>query len=165
MHHLDSNLEKNYTTFHVFNYVLRAQVEDLINLGVNPIIKKIVFQLWATYLRKLGIAFGDETAAVDVKLANSRWPRDKKYFELLKLHCCDDPATPVTADDENSSNKGSSTTTMTKMMEHDGSISPKEAVSVDDDEGHDDNEDDDEEKNASNLKKRTNIVILFLIIR
>ncbi len=34
----ENNFDTNFSTFHVFNHLLKRQCEDLIKLGVDPII-------------------------------------------------------------------------------------------------------------------------------
>uniref|UniRef100_A0A1B6FI01 TATA box-binding protein-associated factor RNA polymerase I subunit B n=1 Tax=Cuerna arida TaxID=1464854 RepID=A0A1B6FI01_9HEMI len=51
------------TSWEVLNYVMKGLVEELINLGAKPELKIVTLQLWASYLRKLDIAF----TSVDVE--------------------------------------------------------------------------------------------------
>eukprot|EP00058_Branchiostoma_floridae_P018325 XP_002603814.1 hypothetical protein BRAFLDRAFT_86650 [Branchiostoma floridae] len=52
-------LEESYPwyTHEAFQVIIKAQVEALIKMGVNPRLKDIVKQLWFTYLSRCGVAF------------------------------------------------------------------------------------------------------------
>jgi len=67
--------------------LLKKQVDDLINKGVNPLLKKVVLDLWMSYLRKVGIAFMPSNSQINLK--NIRGARDRKFFEIyqLKMEC------------------------------------------------------------------------------
>ncbi len=42
--YLDKDISKSFSTYHVLNHLLKAQCNDLIKLGVDPIIKVILFR-------------------------------------------------------------------------------------------------------------------------
>ena len=39
---LDKDISKFYSTYHVYTHLLKAQCNDLINLGVNPSIEVLI---------------------------------------------------------------------------------------------------------------------------
>ncbi|CAF0746594.1 unnamed protein product [Brachionus calyciflorus] len=81
---LENMVEKNYSTFEVYNYMLKRQCDDLIRLGVDPMIKEVVLKLWIKYMKKLKVAFlENETENIDTR--NIKWTRDKKFFEIYHL--------------------------------------------------------------------------------
>lgn len=48
---------KNWTTWEAYNWILKGMVDQIIELGAKPSLKVVILQLWATYLRKLEVAF------------------------------------------------------------------------------------------------------------
>ena len=42
---IETNVDSSYSTFHVLNILLRAQVDDLIKIGVDSIFK-VNFKIW-----------------------------------------------------------------------------------------------------------------------
>lgn len=56
------------TSWEGYNYALVGLVDELISLGVNPDLKKIVLQLWTTYLAKIEVAFTSTTEPAIPKL-------------------------------------------------------------------------------------------------
>uniref|UniRef100_A0A1B6IRK4 TATA box-binding protein-associated factor RNA polymerase I subunit B n=1 Tax=Homalodisca liturata TaxID=320908 RepID=A0A1B6IRK4_9HEMI len=58
-----SNQNVKLTSWEVLNYVMKGLVDELINLGAKPELKIVTLQLWASYLRRLEIAF----TSVDVE--------------------------------------------------------------------------------------------------
>jgi hypothetical protein len=63
--------------------LLKTQVDDLIRKGANPLLKRVVLDLWMAYLRKVGIAFMPPNSQVNLK--NIRGVRNEKYFEIYQL--------------------------------------------------------------------------------
>ncbi|GAB1607846.1 hypothetical protein Ahia01_001068500, partial [Argonauta hians] len=49
-----------WSTFEGFQFVMKEQVKALIELGADPKLKDVVFDLWVKYLAKLRIAFHDD---------------------------------------------------------------------------------------------------------
>uniref|UniRef100_A0A1B6MFL8 TATA box-binding protein-associated factor RNA polymerase I subunit B n=1 Tax=Graphocephala atropunctata TaxID=36148 RepID=A0A1B6MFL8_9HEMI len=52
-----SGQNEKLTSWEVLNYVLKGIVDELINLGAKPELKIVTLQLWASYLRRLDVAF------------------------------------------------------------------------------------------------------------
>lgn len=52
-----------WTTSEGFQFIIKEQVKALIDLGANPKLKDIVFDIWARYLSKTGVAFCREDAS------------------------------------------------------------------------------------------------------
>jgi len=48
---------KPWFMYEAFQFIIKAQVEYLINLGVDPALKDVVFKLWYKYLQVTGTAF------------------------------------------------------------------------------------------------------------
>ncbi|PSN45589.1 hypothetical protein C0J52_15087 [Blattella germanica] len=53
--------ENEWTTWELYNFVLKGMVDELITLGANKEIKVTVLQLWTRYLQLLEIAFISKT--------------------------------------------------------------------------------------------------------
>lgn len=53
--------ESKLTSFECYNLILKGLVEELIELGANPCLKVVAFQLWASYLKRGQIAFFSKT--------------------------------------------------------------------------------------------------------
>jgi hypothetical protein len=95
-----------FSTFHVFNHMLKAQVDDLVGLGCNPSIKvftrkvhggyfsflfdaslgfkHVVFELWARYLQKLKVAFNEDDIEY-VNDSNVKWHRYGRARQMYAL--------------------------------------------------------------------------------
>jgi TATA box-binding protein-associated factor RNA polymerase I subunit B len=55
--------------------MLKGLVDELIGLGANKALKIVVLQLWATYLKKLDVAFTSVTQTKLPKLGINYHPR------------------------------------------------------------------------------------------
>lgn len=45
------------TSWEIFNYILKGLVDEIMELGAKPEVKIVILQLWASYLRRLEVAF------------------------------------------------------------------------------------------------------------
>lgn len=54
---LEPDPDREWTTWEAYNWILKGLVDEVIELGAKPSLKEVVLQLWASYLRKMGIAF------------------------------------------------------------------------------------------------------------
>lgn len=71
----DSN---GWTSWEYYNFILKGLVDELIGLGAQKRVKIVVLQLWATYLKKLEVAFTSKTYSRVPKLGIHYRPRDAK---------------------------------------------------------------------------------------
>ena len=58
----------------MINYLLCAQANDLVKLGVNSSIRNIIFNLWTKYLQKIGVAFLPNNS-LKLNESNIKWER------------------------------------------------------------------------------------------
>ncbi|RNA41963.1 TATA box-binding -associated factor RNA polymerase I subunit B [Brachionus plicatilis] len=84
---IETSVARNFSTFEVYNHLLRRQCDDLVKNGVDSIIKEVVLKLWVKYLQKLEIAFV-ENESEQINLKNVKWKRDKNFFEIYHLDLC-----------------------------------------------------------------------------
>ncbi|XP_046992980.1 TATA box-binding protein-associated factor RNA polymerase I subunit B [Schistocerca americana] len=54
---LEPDPDREWTTWEAYNWILKGLVDEVIELGAKPSLKELVLQLWASYLRKMGVAF------------------------------------------------------------------------------------------------------------
>jgi TATA box-binding protein-associated factor RNA polymerase I subunit B len=64
-----------WTSWEYYNFILKGLVDELIGLGANKTIKVVVLQLWATYLKKLDVAFTSKRETRLPKLGINYHPR------------------------------------------------------------------------------------------
>ncbi|XP_021931103.1 TATA box-binding protein-associated factor RNA polymerase I subunit B isoform X2 [Zootermopsis nevadensis] len=69
-----------WTSWEYYNFILKGLVDELIGLGANRALKIVVLQLWATYLKKLEVAFTSVTKTNIPKLGINYHPRDAKVL-------------------------------------------------------------------------------------
>ena len=68
----DSN---GWTSWEYYNFILKGLVDELIGLGAQKKVKIVVLQLWATYLKKLEVAFTSKKHPRLPKLGINYHPR------------------------------------------------------------------------------------------
>lgn len=54
---LDSSKREELTSWEEFNIILASWVKELEKYGMKKRTKRVIFQLWASYLQKLEVAF------------------------------------------------------------------------------------------------------------
>jgi TATA box-binding protein-associated factor RNA polymerase I subunit B len=64
-----------WTSWEYYNFILKGLVDELIVLGASRALKIVVLQLWATYLKKLEVAFTSLTHTKLPKLGINYHPR------------------------------------------------------------------------------------------
>ena len=64
-----------WTSWEYYNFILKGLVDELIGLGAQKTVKIVVLQLWATYLKKLEVAFTSKKRSRLPKLGINYHPR------------------------------------------------------------------------------------------
>ncbi|XP_017140821.2 TATA box-binding protein-associated factor RNA polymerase I subunit B [Drosophila miranda] len=76
-----ANSEENeITSWEFYNYVLRAFVEDLLNIGAKPELKLMTLQVWAAYMGRMEVAFCHSNVMGLPKLNVRSLPRDARII-------------------------------------------------------------------------------------
>ncbi|KAF6210770.1 hypothetical protein GE061_013881 [Apolygus lucorum] len=80
---LDSSGKTVVSSVEILNFILKGIVDELIALGAPKKLKIITLQLWASYLRKIEMAFTSTTASKKPKL--TLWSREGDVARFYKI--------------------------------------------------------------------------------